>query len=157
MNFTDIQSIQSAGFTGFKTIKQLRTEKTIIPKTNGVYLILNPHMDCSFLEIGTGGFFKGRNPNVDVELLRENWIENSPIVYIGKATSLHKRLGQYFRFGEGKNVGHWGGRFIWQMANSCDLIVCWKETKENPREVEKLLIQEYIGHYGKRPFANLVS
>lgn len=157
MNFTDIQSIQSSGFTGFKTIKQLRTEKTIIPKTNGVYLILNPHTDCSFLEIGTGGFFKGRNPNIEVELLKEKWVENSPIVYIGKATSLYKRLGQYFRFGEWKNVGHWGGRFIWQMANSSDLIVCWKETEENPREVEKLLIQEYINHYGKRPFANLVN
>lgn len=41
-------------------------------------------------------------------------------------------------FGQGKPVGHWGGRLIWQLEDVKDLIVCWKVLeKEEPRDVEK--------------------
>jgi len=157
MSFTNIESIKAAGFTGFKTVEELRNNKSLIPKERGVYLILNLNPVFTFIETGTGGFFKGRNPNVEIEILNENWIENSPVIYIGKANSLHKRLGQYFRFGKGKNVGHWGGRYIWQLENSKDLVVCWKTTEEEPRIEEVNLIQKFVKQYGKRPFANLIN
>jgi excinuclease UvrABC nuclease subunit len=157
MSFTNVESIKAAGFTGFKTVEELRNNKSLIPKEQGVYLILHSNPIYTFIETGTGGFFKGRNPNVGIATLEENWIENTPVVYIGKATSLYKRLGQYFRFGEGKNVGHWGGRFIWQLENSKDLVVCWKTTEEEARNEEANLIQKFVKQYGKRPFANLVN
>lgn len=38
------------------------------------------------------------------------------MVYIGKAgTTLRKRLNQYLKFGNRQNIGHWGGRYIWQI------------------------------------------
>lgn len=60
-------------------------------------------------------------------------------------------------FGQGKPVSHWGGRLIWQLEDAKDLIVCWKVLeKEEPRNVEKEMIQEFKEqHKGKRPFANL--
>lgn len=157
MNFKDIDTLKAAGFIGFKTIEELGSNKGLIPKVKGVYLILNLNSNPSFKEVGTGGFFKGKNPNVLVETLREKWIAEATVIYIGKATSLFKRLGQYFRFGEGKNVGHWGGRYIWQLENSKDLVVCWKTTENDPREMESALIQEFVKQFGKRPYANLIN
>ena len=59
------------------------------------------------------------------------------------------------RFGSGKNVGHYGGRYIWQLADSDDLVVCWK-CVEDSRRVEAAMIAEFKkNHNGKRPFANL--
>lgn len=63
------------------------------------------------VNICTGGFFKGKNPNVSIQELNSNWIDGEHIVYIGKATELCRRLRQYMSFGQGKNIGHWGGRY----------------------------------------------
>lgn len=165
MNFNDIDEIKRAGFVGFKKMSDLFSDCTSIPKVRGVYLVLNPNPAYkAFLEVGTGGFFKGRNPNVSVEVLNSNWVENSLVLYIGKAGSetsqatLYSRLKQYINFGQGRNVGHWGGRYIWQLENSADLIVCWKPLpKDDPREVEGQLIRQFTSTFYKRPFANLVN
>lgn len=78
------------------------------------------------------------------------------MIYIGKAAVLRDRLRGYMRFGEGKPAPHWGGRYIWQLADAKSLLVCWKATPdEAPRLVERRLIQEFCAQYGKRPFANL--
>lgn len=126
--------------------------------------MLYPLSKSQFIEIGTGGAFKGRNPNVLIDVLRDNWVEKTPIIYIGKAggegsrATLRSRLKQYFRFGQGEAVGHWGGRYIWQLKNAQDIIVCWKEmSKEEPRTFEKQLIATFVKQFGKRPFANLVG
>ena len=115
-----------------------------------------------FLAEGTGGYFKGRNPNVPVDVLECNWVQGTPVTYIGKAggstsnATLRSRVRQYLRFGQGNNVGHWGGRYIWQLENTDNLAVCWKfVTDEEPREIESRLIQMFISDFGKRPFANL--
>lgn len=156
---TTIAEIKDAGFIGFKTIRELTDDSSSLPHCGGVYLFLFPEISkVSFLTIGTGGFFKGKDPNVHVRILEESWVPNSRVVYIGKATSLRKRLHQYFCFGQGKNIGHYGGRYIWQLKNSDSLIVCWKPlTGEDPRLVESNLIQEFVFRFGKRPFANLCN
>lgn len=47
-------------------------------------------------------------------------------------------------FGQGKPVGYWGGRLIWQLEDAKNLIVCRKVLeKEEPRDVEKGMIQEF--------------
>ena len=69
---------------------------------------------------------------------------------------LHSRLVQYLRFGQGKKVGHWGGRFIWQLQNHEDLVFSWKITPNNdPSEVERSLLSQFVDQFGKLPFANL--
>lgn len=153
------------GFEGFKTMGELMDgARTQIPARKGVYVVFRESDSApQFLTEGTGGFFKGKNPNVSIAELEANWVEGTPVVYIGKAggagssATLQKRLGHYLRFGQGANVGHWGGRYIWQLADSRDLIVCWKTlTNEEPREVEHKMIEDFKAtHTGKRPFANL--
>jgi hypothetical protein len=165
MNFSSVEEIKNAGFTGFKKMSELFADSSIIPKTKGVYLVLNlDKKPVEYLNMGTGGHFKGKNPNVSLDELKANRVDKTIIVYIGKAgkdgssATLHSRLGQYFRFGQGRNVGHWGGRFIWQLKNAKDLVVCWKELpKEDTRTFEQKLIQEFRLKFSNRPFANLVD
>lgn len=161
-DFNDINEIKKKGFAGFKTKGEMFLDSSCIPKEKGVYLVLNNQVKPSFVLNGTGGFFKGKNPNVALSYLEDNWVDNAKVLYIGKAGSgtgkatLHSRLNQYFLFGQGKNVGHWGGRLIWQLANAKDLIVCWKTLPDHePREIEAILIQIFVEQFGKRPFANL--
>ena len=155
----DLLSIKEAGFTGFKTVAEMKDGGYLrLPDSEGVYMLLrNSAEPPRFLRVGTGGHFKGKNPNVSIEELHANWVDRASVVYIGKATSLKKRLGQHMRFGEGANVGHWGGRFIWQHADADNLLVCWRSTREDPREIEAGLIQDFARQYGSRPFANLVD
>jgi hypothetical protein len=165
MNFTDIKQLEQFGFIGFKSIKELQSNPSILPSTPGVYLILRPDKAVKeFLEIGCGGHFKGKNPNVGLTELISNWVDNTKVLYIGKAgglgrqATLKSRLKQYLDFGKGKPVGHWGGRLIWQLKNSNELIICWKPLiTEEPREFEGKLIQLFYSRYNKRPFANLAD
>lgn len=164
MDFKDIGEIKKAGFKGFITIRELFVDSSVIPRIKGIYLVLSLTKKRDFLIVGTGGHFKGKNPNVSISELNSNWIDHTIVVYIGKAGSdgsratLQSRLRQYFGFGQGKNVGHWGGRLIWQLKNSADLIVCWKELPTgNPRTVEAELIQDFVSKFSKRPFANLAD
>lgn len=156
MDLNNIDQIKKAGFIGFKNIRDLFLESSMLPDSTGVYLILNvDNKPADFLNIGSGGHFKGKNPNVSIAELNANWVENTKVVYIGKATSLKSRLRQYLGFGQGKNIGHYGGRLIWQLKYSKDLVVCWKSLTTDPREYEAELIRQFVSTYGCRPFANL--
>jgi len=162
MTFSSIQELKKQGLNGFYSIKELTQNPLLIPKEKGVYLVLSFYNEVKFLKEGTGGYFKGKNPNVPIAELKRNWISNALILYIGKAggldskATLYSRLKQYIKFGQGKDVGHYGGRFIWQIQNSNELIVCWKELlNSEPSIVESQLIEEFSKKYTKRPFANL--
>jgi len=158
MNYSEQKKqLEKDGFKGFVTVENLMANPSSAPSSKGVYVILRNSKDKpEFLEAGTGGFFKNKNPNVTIAELKENWVENSPIMYIGKATALKSRLGQYMKFGQGEKVGHRGGRYIWQLKDSKQLIVCWKPTIDDPREVEKKMIEHFKSEHGNmRPFANL--
>lgn len=156
-------NLAKIGFKGFVTIKSLFHDKSMVPKERGVYIILYPSETApKFRLIGSGGHFKGKNPNVSLHELNDNWVENTSIIYIGKAGSdsgsatLYSRLKQYLDFGQGKPVGHWGGRYIWQLSLAEELLVCWKTTPEHePSDVENYLIEYFKEQCGKRPFANL--
>lgn len=158
------EEYKKQGFDGFKTIAELKRNDACIPMQLGVYLVLRGTLDApKFLEVGTGGYFKDENPNVPLGELQRNWVEGADIVYIGKAGSLNgsetlkSRLRKLISFGCGKKVGHWGGRYLWQLEDSNDLVVCWLPLKdEEPRDVEKELIMSFKRqHFGMRPFANL--
>ena len=61
------------------------------------------------------------------------------------------------QFGLGKPCAHWGGRYIWQLADAKDLLVYWKPTLgRDPRLVEKAMLSKFVEKYGCLPFANLV-
>lgn len=156
-----IKQLKSDGFSGFVTVGQLMLNPAQVTSDGGVYMILRDNTKVpKFLSKGTGGFFKKQDPNVPIDELRDHWIDDSPVLYIGKASkSLKKRLKQYMQFGAGKSVGHYGGRYIWQLADSRELIVCWKPILNcDPRIIEAQMIQQFKEeHSGRRPFANLVD
>lgn len=159
VDFSDIKEIRKAGFVGFKSIHHYYNNPNEITDRPGVYLILLPSdFNKTFLENGTGGFFKGKNPNVSIPELENNWVTGTPVIYIGKATSLRKRLRQYFQFGNGKSVGHYGGRYIWQLSGAHDLHVCFLPTDNYDLEtIESALIQDFRTQFNARPFANLTK
>lgn len=157
-----VTTLKMLGFQGFLSIEDAYKDLKSIPKSAGVYIIYTESTTPFFEVVGTGGFFKQKNPNVSLDELNQNWVNQSSILYIGKAGSLtgsatlYSRLKQYFDFGNGKSVGHYGGRYIWQIKNPYQLKVCWLPTpNHDPREVEKQLIKQFITQFGQRPFANL--
>lgn len=162
VKLSSIDDIRQNGFHGFLSISALQTSKCCAaPNEPGVYLILRPNSaPPEFLVQSVGGHFKNRNPTVSVDRLQEKWVEDALILNIGKAgpgkATIKSRLKQYMRFGQGQRAGHRGGRYIWQLTNSSNLLVCWKTTGDAvPRTVEKALIEEFRAVYGKLPFANL--
>jgi hypothetical protein len=158
MNFESIEDIKRQDFVGFVSVSFLRESACRqIPEIPGIYLVLRLQPEPPvFLEQNPGGHFKGRNPTVSIQEMRQAWVPDSLVIYIGKASALRKRLSNYMRFGEGKPASHWGGRYVWQLADAASLLVCWKETpNEDPRLAESELIQEFSARYDKRPFANL--
>jgi hypothetical protein len=159
MNFENIPSLISSGFCEPVSIANLRLDNCkSIAAVPGVYFVLYASASPRpiFLPESIGGHFKGRNPTVLEAILHENWVENALVVYIGKATSLRTRIRTYLNYGAGKPVGHQGGRCIWQLTESANLLVTWKPTpEEDPEAVEQSLIREFRVKYGKRPFANL--
>jgi hypothetical protein len=162
MKFDSIEAIKKEGFEGFIKLGSLMQDSTPVPKLKGVYLILYTCGEApEFLETGTGGFFRDMDPNVPVDVLEQHWVEKTIVIYIGKAgkgignITLQDRLRQFFSFGRGKKTGHRDGRFIWQLKNHQDLLVCWKPiTKDDPRDVEAALMRRFFVKYKRRPYAN---
>ena len=155
---------QRLGFAGFCSVRELFEGgyKELPGKEGGVYLVFRPELASpQFLATGTGGFYKGKNPNVPVSELQSNWVDDANILYIGKAgggprSSLRTRVRALVRFGQGHPVGHWGGRYLWQLRSASELRICWKTTPgEDPRNVERDLIRAFSAEFGRRPFANL--
>ncbi len=164
MEMTSVSGLQRLGFEGFRTVESLRDKGLdSIDAEPGVYLILR----CSsvpprFLAVGTGGHFKGKDPNVTLSRLGQEWVEGALVLYVGQAGSnsqgtLRRRIGDLIRFGSGAAVGHRGGRLVWQLRGSGDLVVCWQTVQhDDPRSVESELIRAFKSfHDGRRPFANL--
>ena len=86
MDFNNLDDIRKAGFIGFKTMQELSVDSSRLPAVKGVYLVLNLDKEIpAYLEVGTGGHFKGKNPNVSLAELKANWVDKTLVVYIGKA------------------------------------------------------------------------
>jgi hypothetical protein len=157
-----IATLRKRGFAGFQTVRALQESNCRdVSDEDGVYLVLRKaRTPPVFLERSVGGRFKRKDPTVRVQVLQEKWVEGAFVLNIGKAGPGKKanrryRLQKYMKFGNGEPVGHWGGRYIWQLTDSTDLMICWKATPGAvPREVEKELIKEFEQTFCCLPFAN---
>lgn len=151
------KALEAQGFHGWVTFGDLgELLKSGVSKEGGIYVVVcEGGAAPDYLRTNPGGRFKGRDPTVKQDALAANWVADAEVVYIGKANSLRRRLGEYMRFGRGVPIGHWGGRLIWQLADSAGLLVAWRETPgQVPKDVETALIAQFRDAYGKPPFAN---
>jgi hypothetical protein len=153
--------LEAAGFEGFQSVRDLRRTKLAdVPCDRGVYVVLRPGEGTpGFRRVSAGGWFKCQNPSVPIATLREKWTEDAQALYIGRAAGvgrrdLRMRIGQLLAFGAGLPIDHWGGRYLWQIARSQTLLVCWKAVP-NPAKAEGRLINQFKRAYGTLPFANL--
>ncbi len=160
MDFNSIDDISDHGFQGFVPIQKLMNAEgtLIVDNKKGVYFVLRISKEPpKFLEIGTGAIVPGKVTNDPISVLESKWVDGTIVMYIGMAKiSLRKRLQKYMRFGMGLHSNHHGGRHIWQLADSRELLVCWYVLPwdVDPETFEKAIISEFKEIYGKYPFAN---
>jgi len=85
------------------------------------------------------------------ELDRPRWIAGQSVVYIGRATSLTKRLGQFYRHQYGRKAPHRGGQAILLLDG--DLQVHWG-CVEDFAAAEDRMIESFRARVDALPFAN---
>ena len=161
MTTFDESDLKNRGFLGFRRFREL--DLLEIPREPGVYAVLRdnnqiPHV----LDASVGGWFKGKNPTMDRHTLTAKLSRSAETLYIGKADKgsgnrgLRKRITEFVQFGNGEPIGHWGGRCIWQLADSQDLRIAWLPVLDRSAgEMESELIDEFLHTYASLPFANL--
>jgi hypothetical protein len=154
MKDTDINIAR--GFSPFQPLMWLGPTCAAVPDAPGVYAVaLDVATTPGFLACSVGGHFKGQDPTVSVDLLREKWVGGAPVVYIGRAKSLRARLRLLVRYGSGEPVAHRGGRYLWQLVDHRSLRVAWRVEAE-PVRAEAELIDAFAAVHRALPFANLV-
>jgi hypothetical protein len=156
------KDLEATGFVGWQTWDQLRaTDFSRVTRGPAAYVVYRSSTSPpAFLNRNPGGRHKEKDPTVAPELLLANWVDGASVIYIGKADVANRRLKQFARFGAGEKVGHWGGRYIWQLAGSGELLVAWHPISwdEMARDYEKRLLAHFGSLYGGvRPFANLTG
>jgi hypothetical protein len=156
--------LQRAGFKGFVSVAKLRADSLHdVPRDEGIYAVVGDGSPPRFLKASPAGRFKGQDPTVPTSLLRAKWVDGAELLYVGKAPrgasghrGLAARLAELIAFGFGRPVGHWGGRYLWQLAGSRELEVAWLATA-TPVNLENQILTSFRASFGRYPFANIAG
>jgi hypothetical protein len=160
----DIARLEREGFQGFRTVARLRESHCLeVPVARGVYVVVREASERpEFLARSVGGRFRGQDPTVPVETLEAKWVDGAAVLYVGRARGpgvrslLRQRVKRMIRFGQGRVVGHRGGRYVWQLRDHAALRFAWYATGEDdPARVEAALLERFALRHGALPFANL--
>jgi hypothetical protein len=154
----DVDDLRRRGFEGFVAVEKLHGLKPDeLPDASGVYVVVRTSTGPpAFLERSDAGRWKGKDPTVPLERHRREWVDGAQTLYIGKATSLRGRVGLLLDFGRGDPVMHYGGRLLWQVERCEEFVIAWRKAATiRFAALETALIDEFIAHFGRLPFANL--
>lgn len=149
--------LRGEGFSGFVPLVDVKPETT--PSSSGIYAVLRAsESQPEFLDKNEAWPFRG-DPTVDRSVLVRSWVTGTPVVYLGKANTLRSKIGAYRRHGTGGHSKHWAGRYVWQLADHRELLVCWRPCTEgeDPETVETALLADFRDQFGSPPFANLTN
>ena len=160
----DASRLRERGFTGFHSVSHLmRTRCLEVPVERGVYVVVrDTDAPPEFRERSVGGRYRHEDPSVAVEDLAKRWVAGARVLYIGGARGpgvrslLQQRVKRYLRFGQGKAVGHRGGRYVWQLLDHIALQIAWLTTPDaDPAALAAEVLDGFSAHHGRPPFANL--
>jgi hypothetical protein len=148
------RALEEGGFTGFVPVARLADAE--VPEAPGVYAVLRT-ADAAprFADANPAGRFRKKDPTVEVAVLEKAWVEEPEVLYVASAADVRKRLEELRRFAAGEPVGHWGGRYLWQLEDRDDLLVAWNATHEDAAVVETRMLGDFKDRYRALPFANL--
>ena len=128
----------------------------------GIYVVLLP--TCAkpiFLRKGTGGKFKGLEPNYSLKYVEQNWVKGARVLYVGKAAGrkgLRDRINSLVKFGLGRPVSHRGGRLLWQLKDNKKFLIRWRACPAaSAHSLEKKMIRKFKDGHDELPFANLTD
>lgn len=159
MNDLNSTALSEQGFRGFVPVSDLQENSLQIPSIMGIYTVLRTSATPpNFLERSPASWFKSKDPTVPVSRLTDEWVPGAEVLYIGSGDSLRDRVGLLIEFsdaGRSKSVFHWGGRLLWQLADSENLVVAWKATPQGIGREERDLVLEFKEAFEMLPFANL--
>jgi hypothetical protein len=126
----------------------VRWGASVTERRSGVYFIARAHDSCVLSDAISA-------PTTDMRCIA-TWLPHEPVLYIGKATSLRKRLDQFYRHKYGARSPHRGGQRLKLLTILDDLWVHWAVC-ESPRDVEARLLRHFKAKVGRLPFANIQS
>lgn len=163
MDLEDLETLPLCGFVDHMRVIDLQDSCDSVQTCKGIYLVARDDLQSVvFLEKSTGGHFKGKDPSVPISKLVQHWLDGPKVLYAGETGSggsggtLRSRLRLLMNFSLGQPCGHWGGRLLWQLANSKNLLVYWQATPEKePKAMKTEILGEFKQKYGRLPFANL--
>jgi hypothetical protein len=159
----DAAALRERGFTGFASVMALREDgAAAVPAEEGVWVVLREWEEAPrFLPRSSAAHWRGLDPSVPAEELAARWLPGASLLYVelaegsGVRSRLQQRIKRFLRFGAGKNVGHWQGRFIWQLAGASALRIAWKVAPSGVAGTEaQELLARFRAEYAAAPFAN---
>jgi hypothetical protein len=149
------EDLAARGFDGFLTLNSLKRKDARVPTVPGVYAAIRPSTAAmTFLSQSVGGHHKRRNPTVTKAELELAAVPGAQTVYIGRAIHLQRRIDELVRFGRGEPVGHWGGRYLWQLEDHDHLEIAWRPAADY-KTAEASLLDDFVNHWSVLPYANL--
>lgn len=159
-----VDDLRALGYEGFLTVSQLRDEGAeSVPVEPGAWVVLRDGSSAvpRFLPRSSAAPWRGQDPTMTADALGARWVAHAYILYVGVAPGtgvrhlLQQRIKRFLRFGSGRNVAHWGGRFIWQLAGSASLRIAWHVTgAEGAREAADDMLRAFAERHSMQPFAN---
>ena len=161
---TCMDDLRRLGYEGFLTVSQLRDEGAAsVPAAAGTWVVLRdvssslPHFQAR----SSAPSWRGQEPTQTADALGARWVAHAYVLYVGVAPGtgvrhlLQQRIKRFLRFGSGRNVAHWAGRSVWQLAGNATLRIAWRlASPEGARRDADAILRDFEERHGARPFAN---